>query len=269
MNGDKLIKKTYNDITIMMKHANLLLELALKMKKEKFLIEELDHLGFMYISFFFKQVNHYKSVTKLVQCNQNSDATIIARVMLEGLHYLLWAGRSPEKRAKQWRSYALVSDYKLLLRNPIKDETEEARIRNRIKEECSQFLTSDGKRLIEDTVMLNDSSFRAKWLVDDNGKTIPIESLFSELESNDLFELYSDMCDWVHWNPRGFGIKIKRKDSHILFLENPPNDAATALAAGFQSLYQVMDVVNQYFSLNFRNQLEKVRETYIKELTET
>src|SRR6266702_5579847 len=98
------MEKSYKDIPILIKHADLHLELALEMKESKFLVEESDHFGFMCTSFFFKQVNHYKSVIKLVELNQASDATIIARVMLEGLHYLLWADSVPERRARDWRS---------------------------------------------------------------------------------------------------------------------------------------------------------------------
>lgn len=127
---------------------------------------------------------------------------------------------------------------------------------------------ANGKKIIEAETVLDESSFRAKWLVDDNGKTIPIEGLFTELKSKDLLELYSDMCDWVHWNPRGIGTKIQRKENQILFMENPPNDAVTALAAGFQSLYQIMEVVNQHFSLEFLPLLEKAREEYIKEIAD-
>lgn len=270
MNDNNLLEKSYKDLPVLTKHAGLLLELALEMKEAKFLFKESDDFGFMCISFFFKQVDHYQSVLKLVQFNQGSDATIIARVMLEGLHYLLWASSMPGKRARDWRSYALVSDYKLLLKNQTMEKFElyEATIRSRIKEECSQFLTSAGKKSIEAESMLDESSFRAKWLVDDNGKTIPIEGIFTELESKDLLELYSEMCDWVHWNPRGIGTKIERKESYILFLENPPNDAATALAAGFQSLYQLMEMVNQHFSLEFLPLLEKAREEYIKEIAD-
>lgn len=139
------MEKSYKDLPVLTKHADLLLELALKMKETKFMFEESDHFGFMCVSFFFKQADHYKSVLGLVQIKQNSDATIIARVMLEGLHYLLWAGSMPEKRAGDWRSYALVSDYRLLLRKKSKEEFElhEERIRSRIKDECSRFLTSN------------------------------------------------------------------------------------------------------------------------------
>ena len=222
------------------------------------------------MSFFFKQFNKYKSVIQLVHLNQNSDATVIARVMLEGFFYLLWAKLNPERRAKDWRSYALVSDYKLFLQNKYKGKQisldEETELINRVKIECDQFLTSNGKKAIEKGEELSKDSFRTKWLVTENGKSIPIEDIFSELGSNDLLELYSDMCDWVHWNPRGIGTKIERRDNKISFLENPPNDAATALAAGFHSLYQLTEIVNNYFSMKFDVRLKKIREKYIEEL---
>lgn len=267
----KLIEKSQKDIPILKKYAKLLLEIAKQMENKELTSHETDHFGFICAFYFFKQVNHYNSVLQLVQSNQFSDATIIARVMLEGLIYLLWINLDKERRAKCWRAYALVSDYKLLLKNKHKgidiSSPEEHELINRIKIECRQYLTKNGKKSIEKGEDLFENSFRSKWLVTDEGKTIPIENIFCELKDNVLVELYSDMSDWVHWNPRGIGTKIEHKDGYFSFIENPPNDAATALASSFQALYQLMVVVNKHFDLKFDKQLIKIRENYIRDLT--
>lgn len=265
-----LIEKSKKDIPIFKKYAKSLLAIAEQMEKKDLRSQESDHFGFICAFYFFKQVNHYKSILQLIQTNQFSDATIIARVMLEGFIYLAWIKLDKERRAKNWRAYALVSDYKLLLQKKREglyiSSSEESEIVNRIKTECLQFLTSNGKKAVKKGENLSENSFRTKWLVTDEGKTMPIEDIFSELNDSLLVELYSDMCDWVHWNPRGIGTKIERREGKFSFLMNPQNDAATALASSFQALYELIKLVNNHFDLKFDGQLKKIREDYINAL---
>jgi hypothetical protein len=65
----------------------------------------------MAAQFLYKQMQHAQSVLDLVP---RRDASLIARTMIEGLYQLLWTSQSAEERAKRWRSFAIMHDWRLI-----------------------------------------------------------------------------------------------------------------------------------------------------------
>ena len=76
-------------------------------------IREDDDLGFMAIQFLYKQMQHAESVLLLIP---RRDAGLIARTMLDGLYQLLWTTHSPGDRARRWRSFSAIYDWRLIQR---------------------------------------------------------------------------------------------------------------------------------------------------------
>jgi hypothetical protein len=74
-------------------------------------IQENDDFGFMTIQFLFKQIQHAESLLRLVP---RRDAGLIARTMIDGLYKLLWASRAHEERAKLWRSFSVIHDWRII-----------------------------------------------------------------------------------------------------------------------------------------------------------
>lgn len=74
-------------------------------------IRQDDDLGFMTIQFLYKQLQHTESVLMLIP---RRDAGLIARAVIDGLYQLLWTIQLPEERAKQWRSFSTIHDWRLI-----------------------------------------------------------------------------------------------------------------------------------------------------------
>ena len=109
-------KKTmeYKDknINILISHNKRLQESAISIIKSK---PPLDNSDFkeMYLHFLSKQITHMDSILLL---KDSRDSLLIARSMLEGLVLLMWTAGESKERAKLWKSYAYVVDYKTIKR---------------------------------------------------------------------------------------------------------------------------------------------------------
>ena len=69
---------------------------------------EEDHLSLMAWCFLSKQIDHLRSVDKLIP---SRDAILVARTIIEGLCQLLWAAQEPATRPFQWRAFAWVQKW--------------------------------------------------------------------------------------------------------------------------------------------------------------
>lgn len=265
-----LQEKAYRSLPALLKYVRRLRAIAESMEKH-LRIDDEDHVGFMCTFFLSKQLIHAKSVLMLVDSGQFSDSTPIARMMIDGMISLRWASKNPSKRALDWRSFVLISDFRLMLskkrRSEFVDQANERGLRDRLEKECQRFLTKNARKALQKGESLPEDPYRNKWPLGDSGKTVQIEDAFAEVGEHALYELYSDMSDWVHWNVRGIGTKIERAEGSVVFRPNPPNDAAMALASAFQALFQTMELVNDYLRLGFNDELKKIRDQYVNDMT--
>src|SRR5258708_17187554 len=74
-------------------------------------LKEEDDFGFMTAQFLYKQMQHAQSVLDLVP---RRDAGLVARTMIDGLYQLLWTSQEAEERARRWRSFAIIHDWRLI-----------------------------------------------------------------------------------------------------------------------------------------------------------
>ena len=267
--SEALNEKARIAIPKLTRHVRELLILARRIEG-RILISDEDHFGFMSAFYLSKQIVHLRSILTLLDADQSSDAPLVARVMIDGMVSLLWTSRDPERRALDWRSFSFVSDYRILLQKRkdgvVVDPAEEAWLLDQLQEKCDRFLTNRARKASAKGEPLPEDPYRNKWTIDKDGKAVQIESMFQDVDGEELYGLYSHMSDWVHWNPRGIGTKIQRGVAEIAFAPNPPTDAAIALTSSFQSLHQTAEVVNEHFKLGFESDLQERKEQYIRDM---
>lgn len=74
-------------------------------------VREDDDFGFMAMQFLYKQIQHAEA---LLMLEPRRDAGLIARTMIDGLYQLLWTTHDPETRARCWRSFSIIHDWRLI-----------------------------------------------------------------------------------------------------------------------------------------------------------
>ena len=256
MNADSA--KALQDIPRRIQFAHKLIELADAMTlKANF--SEMDHLALMSLCFVCKQTEHLRSITILTESKQYRDAGLIARSMIEGLCILLWAARKPQERLLQWKSYAWIEDYKLMLKKEKAGEKIDPATRERIKEQIKiygpYFLKNKNKQF--DSLHSSIDPYRNKWINKN------ISEVCKEVEGDLLYEIiYRETSQWIHWTIKGMSSAIDRNDLTFQYTNASADIGATALASGFQSLFQSAKLLNDHKKMGFDNNLKVLSEEY-------
>lgn len=252
--------KALKDIPYLIRFVDELLELTDTMtQRAKF--DVMDHLALMSLYFVSKQIEHLRSVRILVNAKQYRDAGLIARSMIEGLCILLWAAREPQNRPLQWRSYAWVEDYKLVLKMEKAKEKVDPAHKSRIIEQLriygSEFLTPKAKKKQNNHLPLPKDPYRNKW-VDQS-----VYEIFKEVEGDLLYEkIYRETSQWIHWTIRGMSSAIHQKDMDFIYTNPSADMGATTLASGFLSLFESAQLLNSYLTLGFDDKLDSILSGY-------
>lgn len=254
------------DLQIFKKHVGILQQYFEKHYVRRFEYPSDDHFAFMLLCFLSKQREHLESTITLVNANLYSDAMIIARNMIEGIGNIFWVSLDMNKRALRWRKYCVVTDYRISLKKANGDKT-------KIDKLILELLETEGKeylleRLRKPKVQKNNlpsDPYKQFWRFDDDGNEVNIYSLFLE-NDKELYNIYTDMSDWVHWNVSRIGTKLIREKSEVGYLKNPVSDGCFALSSAFLSMFYLMDVVNKYLKLGYESSLENISNDYRLEL---
>jgi len=227
-----------------------------------------DHFAFMLLCFLSKQYEHSASVLNLVNSESYSDAMIIARNMIEGVAIINWVSKDKNKRALRWRKYCIVTDYRIALKLNMGDKNKiDKSILDRLENDGEEYLC---ERLRKPKIQKNNLSidpYKQYWLFDDDGIEVKIYNLFDE-DDKRLYDIYSDMSDWIHWNVNRIGGRLKRDNTEVGYFGNPPRDGCLALSSAFLSLFQLMDVVNQHLKLDYDSVLNNLSENYKRKMNE-
>lgn len=223
---------------------------------------ETDHLGFMALCFVSEQVEHLKSIRVLVDHGYHRDAGLIARSMMEGLCLLLWAAKDSPSRPLLWRSYAYVEDFRLMKRKEAAGESIEPARRTEIEKMLNQyggqFLTKKARKAQREGKPVPTDPYRRTW----GGR--PVDQICDEVQGRLLYEhIYRGMSELIHWSPRGLGTAITRNGQGVTYSGVSPENAATALAVGFQALLQSFEILDEHLQLGEMQRLNQLRERYI------
>ena len=229
--------------------------------------EDTDHYGFMLLAFFSKQGEHLQSASQLVSAGQHRDATIIARVMLEGLCLLFWCANEPEERPLQWRAYCLVSDWNLLQKRKADGEIiqpgVEENLRERLERHGFRYHTKKARASGPDGL---ENPYEKTWMLDESGSHIPRGRIFEEIRGAALYPVYEDFSQWIHWTPSGFSETISPTDSGMLYSTSAHAKGAQALAVAFQAVYQTAELVFSHFNFNSTPPLQDLLKDDLSEL---
>ena len=221
-----------------------------------------DHFSFMLLCFLSKQNEHLESVLSLVNSELYSDAMIISRNMIEGIGIINWVSKDKNIRALRWRKYCIVTDYRIALKKHKGDKSKiDKDIIDRLEKEGEEYLCERLRKPIVQKNNLTIDPYKQYWLFDDDGKEVNTYSLFEEGDKQ-LYEIYSDMSDWVHWNVNRIGTRLIREKSEVGYFKNPIQDGCLALSSAFLSLFYLMEVANQHLKLNYDELLANISESY-------
>ncbi len=217
-----------------------------------------DDFGFMTIQFLYKQVQHGDSILLLVP---RRDAGLIARTMIEGLYQLLWALHAPAERARLWRSFSIIHDWRLL----------QTRLKEGIPvDEADLIMNEAGLKEFGDLHRLKNPNlpdpYHKKW------RGAVSLSNMADVVGRDLYDgaygdgPYVQLSDWEHWGVSGIGDSISRENDHFLVKVNSDRVTGLSLLAAFQCLLQTLEVADAHLSLHMTDTIQTFRTDFIDTL---
>ena len=202
-------------------------------------IREDDDLGFMTVQFLYKQMQHAESVLALVP---RRDAGLIARTMIDGLYQLLWTVQSPAERARLWRSYSVIHDWRLI----------QGRLREGVPVDPTDIQATENGLMAFGSLhqlkkpKLNSSDpYHRTW----HGGVRLAD--MADAVGRELYDgPYAELSDWEHWGVSGIGESIVQENGHGNVNSASDRVAGLSLLAAFQCLLQTLEVVAIHLSIN-------------------
>ena len=245
------------DLPVLKQNLADLTELAAKAFTPPVRIGTRSHLRFMLASFAAKQIEHSHSLLKL---EPSIDIVLIARSMLEGLAQLLWAMKLPRGRPLMWRAFSFVVDWRLLQEQcsqglTINPEVER-NTRRGIRRYGKWFLTKQAKKALAAGKRLPKDPYTKNWYGERE------TDILRGVGGETLLEgAYAPFSEWHHWRPGAFGrlLSFDHGTSTFSMTTSDPNQAATALAVGFQCLWQTLQLFNARCNLRIGRDLQRLR----------
>lgn len=238
MSSAALFIRDQREVPFLKDQAEKILVFAIELSRS-INIRENDDFGLMTVQFLFKQIQHTESLLRLVP---RRDAGLIARTMIDGLYKLLWASQAHEERAKLWRSFSVIHDWR------------------RIQAGLKIGIAVDDKNTRKNEAGLKE--FGALHRLKNRKPTSPDPynkywyggvklSDMAEVDCRQLYDgPYSELSDWEHWGVEGIGNSTEREHNRIII--NPDSDriAGGALLAAFQCLFETLRVTDVYLHLH-------------------
>jgi len=202
--------------------------------------------------FLQRQAEHLPSLVSLVP---HKDTLLIARSMVEGYCQLLWAAQEPEVRAKRWRAFVWVAQWRTiagLAKAGYRDEPEKLTEATRAVLQLGDLLlTSAGQKAAAAGESLQDHMHR-NWRAGTS-----LTQILEDIESREFVDLlYDPYSDWHHWGVWEIGQCMKWTPGHITFTGESPADSASALTMGIKSASRTMRLADEYLQLGFASEID-------------
>lgn len=220
-----------------------------------------DHLGFMALCFLSKQIDHSRSILRLIP---SRDAVLVARSMIEGLCQLLWAAKDPKVLPLRWRAFAWVHDWRVLRAQisagvPI-DSTRCLAIDDALLQHGNQFLKPKARKALDRGSPLPDDPYYESW------RTVhSIRQICESVGGEDLYlKLYKPFSDWHHWGAGGLGDALVRQQNRVVYSSLSETDSASALATGFQCLLQTVQVTDTHLDIGMATRITEMRDEFVR-----
>lgn len=226
-----------------------------------------DHFGFMALCFLSEQVGYLRAITKLVQRGLGKPAGLVARSMVEGMALLRWSGANPD-RPKRWRLYAWISDFRTMRRDEKAgkaiDAQKKAGIEGTLKVHADQFLSSKARKNKDAGKRLPEDPYVRSWYEPNS-----LADIFEQIKgAKPLYErIYRTESERTHWSVGSLGRNIRRTERGVTYAgDSSPEDDATALAVGFQSLVETLLDIDEHLQLGRGGEICSLRDRYVADL---
>lgn len=100
-----------------------------------------------------------------------------------------------------------------------------------------------------------------------NWAGVTVAEVLREVGGLPLYEkIYQQISGWIHWSPRAIGMAIERNQGSVGYAEADPESAATALAAGFQALFESVRELDAHFERGSADRLTELRDELLAQL---
>ncbi len=233
---------------------------------QRFMSDE-DDFAFISLAFLHKFLLHAESVSLLCAEGLVSDAGIIARSMLEGLIYLAWMDKDKQVRARKYRHFAAVEDFRQIR----KAEKRGANLPKEVHERTNVLLQSLDDSFLNRKAKSNqlkpaDDPYQKGWNYDENGVRVEIRDMVREIGDELLKELYDDLSQWSHWTIQGVGRNLKRTDKSVRMSAGNEYDAIRAFSSVVIALVGAAIAVDNHFSGKHAAVLDSFRSELVAEL---
>lgn len=188
-----------------------------------------------------RQCDHMHGILKM---RAHPDGVLIARSMLEGYFLLLWAHQD-HNRARAWRAFALVHDWRTALRRRAAGDPEPLKaapdLVRRLNEEGERFLKP--KRCLSELESWNDP-FYNDWLC---GKKI--RDIAKEIDALPIYKgFYASVSGWHHWDIGSLAAVVERTDKGLVYRGANDRDVLAAYITGARVLRNVVEIASSQVS---------------------
>ncbi len=259
--------KAVRDLPKLLALTGSLVEFTEKLLAKPIRYSEDDHLAFMGLLSVSQQLQFLKSIRLLVENNLGASAELIARAMLEGMCLFLWCAKDSPSRPLQWRAFSLVKDFRLMMHKRTKgevvDPARERKILDGLGKYGDALLSNKGREARKKGKQSLRDDYIKKWPT-----SVSKKQMFEEVEGGLLYqEVYSNMSDLTHWDIASFAGRIRRGSQGVYFLEDSSRtESATALAVGYQSLLQSLELFDSHLRLQKGQGISDLKQQYIATL---
>jgi hypothetical protein len=251
MSSATLFIRDQREVPFLKDQVEKILTLAIELSRS-ITIRENDDFGCMTIHFLLKQMQHAESVVRLVP---RRDAGLIARTMIDGLYKLLWTSRAHEERAKLWRSFSVIHDWRMIqARLKIGIVVDDKDIR---KNEAGLDEFGTLHRL-KNPKPASPDPYNRYW----HGG-VKLSDMAKVVDCRQLYDgPYSELSDWEHWGLEGIGNSIEREHNRIIIHPDSDRIAGVALLAAFQCLFETLRVADVYLHLHAANAIQALGDSF-------
>ena len=205
----------------------------------------------MAVQFLHKQILHAESVLALIP---RRDAGLIARAMIDGRYQLLWTVQSPGERARLWRSFSAIHDWRLVqgrLREGIPVDPVD------IRETEARAKALGSLHRLKKPKPNSPDQYHRTW---HGGVTL---ADMADAVGRELYDgPYAELSDWEHWGVSGIGESVVREGNRVMVNSNSERVTDLALLAAFQCLLQSLQVADIHLALNITDTIHTLGKNF-------
>jgi len=218
-----------------------------------------DDAALMALVFAAKQLDHAKALLLL---GSHPDCALVCRSMLEGLVQLKWALASPQERARRWRVFSLVTDWRLTRQLQAEgitlDRSQVADVEARLAQIGDELLTAKARKCRDAGTRLPDDPYIRTW----HGTSL--KDIFEAVRGQALYQWpYREFAAWHHWGPDALGQALRRRGRRLHYSPQRRRYDAGVLVVAFQCVYETAQVVDQQLALGISDTLSRQLRSFL------